>query len=265
MQKTQQESRQTSALVIISSALANVLLGASSVYWRALNDVSSLTLVAYRVSLSTLILAFLIFTFQRFNQIERYTLKLIRLHCIASLLIAISWGVFIWSSINGYILESGLGYLLAPFISVTLGTMIYRERVSTGKALFTFLVFGLVALLMVLIDNLNHGTYILIALTWGLYTYLKKSTSLDAVNGLFIETLFLTSCLVPAIFLLDLPITQLSELGTLSSTLIWLAGGISTLPLLMFSYSTGKIPLSLTGFLQFLLPLTLITIALVSP
>lgn len=46
--------------------------------------------------------------------------------------------------------------------------------------------------------------------------------------------------------------------------LIWLAGVVSTTPLILFSYATGKVPLSLTGFLQFILPLTLIAVSLIT-
>lgn len=45
---------------------------------------------------------------------------------------------------------------------------------------------------------------------------------------------------------------------------IWLAGVVSVTPLLMFSFATNKIPLSLTGFLQFILPLTLFSIGIFS-
>ncbi len=45
-----------------------------------------------------------------------------------------------------------------------------------------------------------------------------------------------------------------------SSGLIWLAGLISIIPLLMFSFATGKMPLALTGLIQFTLPIALLTI-----
>lgn len=247
---------------IILSGLANVLLGISSLYWRTLGEISSTTLVAYRVVLSALILTFFILIFRCANQIKHYTIKLICLHSIASILIAINWGAFIWASINGYLLESGLGYLLAPFISVVLGAVVYREPMVARKTVSTAVAFGAIAVLIISTKHLNHLTYLLIASTWGAYTYIKKSTSLDAINGLLIETLFLTACLALAMTLFELPVAWPSELPTQSSYLIWLAGGVSIVPLLMFSYATGKIPLSLTGFIQFMLPLTLFTLAL---
>ncbi|MGY2253314.1 hypothetical protein [Pseudomonas reactans] len=105
-------------------------------------------------------------------------------------MIAFNWGAFIWSSINDHLLESGLGYLLAPFISIGMGCLIYHEPITPRKILSTIVALSSVAFLIFLSENLNHWTYLLIATTWGSYTYLKKTTSLDAISGLFIETFF---------------------------------------------------------------------------
>ncbi|KAA6180378.1 EamA family transporter [Pseudomonas veronii] len=262
--KTQLTPPSRHCLAIALSGLANLFLGASSLYWRALNDIQPTTLVAYRVALSCAILTLLLLIFRRFNQTKIFTARLIATHCIASFFILINWGVFIWSSINGYILESGLGYLLAPFISIALGALVYHERMTPHKALSVLIAFSAIAFLMIFSKDLNHWIYLLIAATWGLYTYIKKSTSLNAVNGLFVETVFLTTCLAFAIWVFDLSIIWPNELPSRAAPLIWLAGLVSVIPLLIFSFATGKIPLSLTGLLQFTLPLTLLTIGWLS-
>lgn len=41
----------------------------------------------------------------------------------AAALVVINWGTFIWASIHGHILESGLGYMLAPFVAIAVGTL----------------------------------------------------------------------------------------------------------------------------------------------
>lgn len=251
-------------LPILCSGLANILLGTSSLYWKALGDIPPITLVSYRVVLSAITLSAFILLCRNTHAIKHLPPKLIRLHCMASLFIAINWGAFIWSSINGHILESGLGYLLAPFISIALGAIIYNESISRTRALSTLAAFTGVALLIAFTPHLNHWVYLTIALSWGAYTHLKKSTVLDAVNGLCVETLFLTVCMALAISLLKLPIMAPNEFSAGPNQLIWLAGGVSAIPLLMFSYATGKIPLSITGFLQFTLPLTLIAISVVT-
>lgn len=251
-------------LSIMLSGLAQFFLGASSLYWRELGEVPPTTLVAYRIILSTAIISPFVLIYRRSLCKNLLKPKTLILHCTAALFIATNWGVFIWASINGHILESGLGYLLAPFISVVLGVVIYREALKTRETVSICVAFTSIALFILLTENLNHWTYLSIAATWGAYTYLKKSSSLDAINGIFIETLFLTTCLALAIWLLDFRILLPGELTSKSTRLIWLAGAVSTTPLIFFSYATGKIPLSVTGLLQFILPLTLITISLIT-
>lgn len=249
-------------LPIILSGLAHFFLGASSLYWRKLSEVPPTTLVTYRIILSTAIISLFILLFRRTIHKDLFKPKTLIMHCFASLFLAANWGLFIWSSINGHFLESGLGYFLAPFISVALGVAIYREAVKPREISSICAALSAITLFILLTDSLNHWTYLLIAATWGAYTYIKKASPLDAVNGIFIETLFLTICLALTIWLFDFKFLHPSELTSKSTQLIWLAGAVSTTPLLLFSYATGKIPLSLTGLLQFILPFTLIAISL---
>lgn len=260
--KPQDDLHSPHAPSILLAGAANVLLGLSSLYWRELDGIQTFTIVAYRILLSAAILTLLIPLLKLHHRLSTVTLKIIGLHGAASLLIALNWGTFIWSSVNGSILESGIGYLLAPFIAIVLGALIYREGINTRKIISISIALGLVALLILSTHHLNHWTYLLISASWSLYTLIKKITPLDVVSGLFIEMLFLATLFSLLFLLYDTPVIPVEEAAPHSNALIWLAGGVSTAPLLMFSYATKKLSLSQTGFLQFILPLTLTTIAL---
>lgn len=249
-------------LPVMLSLLAQFLLGASSLYWRELSEVPPATIVAYRIILSTAIITLFILICRHPLHKSLLKPKSLTLHCTASFFLVTNWCAFIWSSINGYILESGLGYLLAPFISIILGFSIYQEKVKKREAISICISLTTITLLMFTTDHLNHLTYLSITASWGAYTYIKKASRLDAISGTLIESLFLTICLTLAIWLFDLKLLQPDQLTSPSTRLIWLAGIVSVSPLIMFSYATGKIPLSLTGLLQFTLPLTLIIISL---
>src|SRR5262245_42037139 len=49
----------------------------------------------------------------------------------STLLIAINWGVYIFSVMNGRMLESSLGYYMNPLVNVLLGVAILGERLET--------------------------------------------------------------------------------------------------------------------------------------
>ncbi|MGC6372204.1 protein RarD [Pseudomonas sp. K2I15] len=241
---------------------ANILLGVSSLYWRELSDVSPQTLVAYRIILSLLLLSVIVFSRNGFYEIRKIKIELLALHCLASLLVAANWTAFIWASVNGHILESGFGYLLAPLLSIAMGVFFYHESLRTTQVISIIIALCSAVLLILYSDELNHWTYIVIATTWGAYTCFKKATPLNATNGLFVETAFLSICLTLIIIIYGWAPAWPNELSTQSCLIIWLAGAISIIPLMMFASATSKIPLSMMGFFQFILPTTQLIVAL---
>ena len=250
------------AMAICLGIGANILLGAPSLYWRELSDVLPQTLVAYRIILSLVLLSFIVYLKEGLYEIRKTKIAALASQCIASLLVAANWTAFIWASVNGYILESGFGYLLAPLVSIAIGVFCYRETLRKTQVLSIIIALCSSALLILYSDELNHWTYIVIATTWGAYTCFKKTTPLNAINGLFIETAFLSTCLIFIIMIYDWTPAWPNELSTQSSFIIWLAGAVSIVPLIMFSSATRKIPLSMMGFFQFVLPTTQLTVAL---
>lgn len=251
----------TCTTAIFAGGAANILLGMSSLYWRKLNEISPQVLVAFRILLSLIALSIIIFIKQDFHQIKKTNFKTLCLHCGASLLVAANWATFIWASTHGNIIESGFGYLLAPLLSITMGVIFYHEPLRPIPTA-TLVIISISALLLVLFSHeLNPWIYIVIATTWGSYTCLKKATPLNSINGLFIETLFLSLGLALIFLLFDWAFAWPEDLSFRSKSLIWLAGGISVIPLIMFAYAISKLPLSTTGFFQFILPLTQLTVA----
>lgn len=110
--------------------------------------------------------------------------------------------------------------------------------------------------------ELNPWVYLVIGITWGAYAGLKKATTLDAVSGLFCETAMLSVALGIS---LSMSVTVLRLPHSLpNSTLLVLAlcGVISVLPLCLFSFAAARLPLSVVGFFQFVLPTTQLVVAL---
>lgn len=248
---------------MLAGISANVFLGASSLYWKALGTIPATTLLGYRILASLLILAIVLTARRSFKiLIGKFTLRLVLLHSGAAALVVINWGAFIWASIPGHVVESGLGYLIAPFVAIGVGAIWLRERMSAAR-LFGI---GAIVLAMILLllnsGELKHGVYLIIGSTWGGYACLKKMTSLNPLYGLFVETCVLTA-LMPLLLWLG-PFTLVLPAGLEASTLVLLAlcGIVSVVPLALFSFAAAKLPLSVMGFFQFVLPSTQLIVAL---
>ncbi|MGY2260959.1 hypothetical protein [Pseudomonas sp. SDO55104_S430] len=101
----------------LSGVLANLLLGLSSVFWKYIGSLSAIALVGYRVYFSLLTVLVVLYACGRMRSLfSRLRLKLFVIHASAAILIAVNWGVFIWASIHGRVLENSIGYLLAPLL-----------------------------------------------------------------------------------------------------------------------------------------------------
>ena len=230
----------------LAGVIANIILGASSLYWKALGDISPQTLLCYRILISLLtIAAILAINHDLRSIINRISLRLLIVHTLAAVFVVINWGTFIWASINGHVLESGLGYLLAPFVAITVGAFALGEKLSLTRLLALMIIAIAVSYLFTNSSDLSHWVYITIGITWGGYACLKKLTTLDSFSGLLVETSVLT-VFIPLMVLI-LPIT-LSLPNTISFSkimLLGLCGLVSVIPLALFAFAASRLALSI--------------------
>lgn len=95
---------------------------------------------------------------------------------------------------------------------------------------------------------------LVLAISWGVYSLLKKSLNLGALEGLSIET---TLALLPNLaYLIWLENQGRAQFGnSLGLTLLLLSAGIVTVvPLLLFNGATTRLPLAIIGLLQYITP-----------
>ncbi len=173
--------------------------------------------------------------------------------CVSAALIGANWSLYIWAINSGRVLECSLGYYITPLMNMAAGALIFREKIDR---------FGLIAIALAAVGvtfqavALGHLPVISLALavTFGAYAIVRKRVDADAQTGLFIECLLLA---IPSVMYVAWLQTQGgSHFVGLSTAAFWLlaCGPITALPLMLFSWSARRIPLSLMGFLQFMGP-----------
>ena len=251
-------------LPIFMAFFANFLLGASALYWQIFADISPITLVVYRVIFSFVLLMGFIICFAKIKHIiARVNFKLLALHSVAALFVAINWGAFIWASIHGSVLESGLGYLIAPVITMLIGMLIFRETISRENlGAITCIALALM-ILMLSQSDLTHWVYWTIGLTWGGYTILKKATTLTAIDGLLFETFALLIIIFAAQLTIDVKHIEISLNVLNANPLLYLCGIVSLTPLIMFAFAARKLNAYNMGAIQFVLPTTQLIISII--
>jgi len=240
--------------------------GILPLYWRLLDDIAPLHLLAFRILLSAILLGTILSLQKNFAWLTIFKdKKSACLLILASLILCINWGLFIWAINNGRVIETALGYYINPLLSVVLGLLFFKEKLS----LLQWTAFGL-ACLGVLILTLLSGSLpwisLVLAVCFAFYGALKKKIKLPSMESLAAETL---AAAPVGIFLLLIRIDtadglrlipdpqNLSYIMALSlAVLIPLAfsGFLTSLPLYCFGHGAKLLPLSSLGFFQFIAP-----------
>ncbi len=107
--------------------------------------------------------------------------------------------------------------------------------------------------------TISYGTLpwvaLSLALTFGFYGLLKKTTTLDALNGLSLE---MAVVFLPALAYLlyreSLGVGAFGQAGLSTILLLAGSGAVTAVPLLLFTKAAQKIPLSMVGLLFYMTP-----------
>ena len=244
---------------IIYTAGAYVLWGILPIYWKFINDVSALEILAHRVIWSFIFVLMIVLLLKRkllknFFQVQMSQKKTWFGLLLASLFISINWLTYIFAVNTNHIVEASLGYYINPIIAVMLGVLVLREKVNVLQAV-SFVIAGIGVIYMTLSVGKLPWISLLLALSFGFYGLSKKLIKVDSILGLLLETLFVLPFAL--MFLAYLGVTDQHSFatGSLNNDLFLLGSGIATaLPLLWFGIGAQKIPLYMVGFLQYISP-----------
>jgi chloramphenicol-sensitive protein RarD len=230
--------------------------GLFPIYWKWLHQVPAMQLLAHRIVWSFLLLAVVLAVVRQWRafRAEAMNWHTIRIYFVAALLLSINWFTYVWAVNAGYIVETSLGYFINPLLSVLLGVFILHEHLRRVQ----WIAVGLAAAGVIYL-TLAYGSppwiALILAFSFGLYGFVKKTAPLGALHGLTLETGIL---FVP--MLLYLIFAEINGQGVFLhtdsvSTLLMIGAGIVTVvPLLMFASAVRSIPLSLIGILQYIAP-----------
>jgi chloramphenicol-sensitive protein RarD len=241
---------------ILYAVGAYTIWGFLPVYWKALQSIPSLELVAHRMAWS-LVFVVGVLAFRGGWQWLKPALKnnRVRLTFLATgLLIGTNWSIYIWAVNAGFIVETSLGYFINPLVSVMLGVIFFRERLRLGQSL----AIG-IAVVGVLYLAISYGTLpwiaLSLALTFGLYGLLKKTTALDALNGLSLEmAVVFWPALAYLLYRESVGVAALGQANLFTILLLAGSGALTAIPLLLFSKAAQEIPLSMVGLLFYMTP-----------
>jgi chloramphenicol-sensitive protein RarD len=230
--------------------------GLFPLYWPLLLPSSPLEILAGRFVWSFVFLVLLL-TVTRAWSVMGPVLRSRRrmlLLLLAAMLVTVNWGTYIWAVNNEHVVESSLGYFINPLVSVLLGVVVLRESLRPMQ----WTAFGIAASAVVVL-TVGYGRLpwiaFVLAFSFGMYGLVKKVAGVDAVPSLTVETSYLLP--VGLVYLTWLQVNGSLQFGHVSpghTVLMLLVGVATALPLLAFTASAIRIPLSMVGLLQYIAP-----------
>lgn len=246
----------TERSALIAGFAAFGFWGFIPIYWKFLAGVSAREILAHRFVWTTAFLVFLLSLQGRWPEVRAHVRSRRAIgYCIASgLAVSLNWLTFIWAVNVGRVLETSLGYFMAPLVNVLFGAIFLRERLTR---------FQLLAVLLVTIAVLNltfgYGRFpwiaVILCLSWGVYGLLRKLSGTAAIPGLFLETILLTPVAVAFLILLHARGAGTIGFEHRTISLLLISTGIVTgLPLVWFGHAARHLRLTTIGFLQYLAP-----------
>ena len=234
---------------------AYMIWGVLPLYWQLVEEAGAYEILAHRGIWSLLICISLLALRKQLKSayVMVRSSRTLSLLFLASGLLTINWGVYIWSVTVNRVVEAALGYYITPLINVTFGVLLLREKLRPSQWIAVALAAAGVVILTLGYRSLPWIALVL-AISWGSYSLIKKSLNLGALETLSLETLF--AFLPNLVFLFIIQGNGSAEFGSTwtISILLFGAGAATVIPLLLFNGSTTRLPLSTVGLLQYITP-----------
>jgi len=184
---------------------------------------------------------------------------------VAGALVVVNWSVYVYAVLAGHTTDAAVGYFINPLVTVALGLIVLRERVTPIQKVA--LALGIVAVVILVIGQRSVPIVSLtLALTFGLYSLVKKDVAarVDPLAGMAIETAAVSPVLLG--YYAYLVATSSTSFHAIASSdgsgfswpihlaLLVGAGALTMIPLIMFASAARGLTLGTMGFLQYLGP-----------
>ncbi|MSO93620.1 MAG: EamA family transporter RarD [Rhodospirillales bacterium] len=226
------------------------------VYFKAVDHVLPSEVAAHRILWSMALLGILLIPFARWPRVwATFASRPLMLRLAASAMaLSGSWLVYIWAIANDRIVESSLGYFINPLFNVMLGVLLLKE----GLRRWQWVAVGLAAAgvgVLVVQQGAIPWVALALPLTFGMYGLLRKTTVVDPMAGLFVETLLVSPlAIVWLLYLASQGMLAFAHTGVATDALLLLTSVITVGPLLLFIQGARRLTLATLGFFQYLAP-----------
>lgn len=239
-----------------AGVVAYVGWGLLTIYWKAINGFDAIELIGWRVLTAAGVMAVIV-TMRRSWASVLATLRAPRTLPVvvaAAVLLAINWLVYVLAVVNEHILEVALGYFMAPLGTMMIGLLVLGEARSRLQYLALALAAAAVVVLTVSYGQVPYAAAV-IAVSWSLYGLVKRRLQLPAAEGFAAESFVLAlPAAITVLVMASRPGSVPDAAGGVELVLVLGTGLITALPLMLFAVAAARVPFTLLGPIQYIVP-----------
>ena len=242
---------------ILYTCIASIFWGLPQpLFFNELNHVDTLEIVLHRGLWSFVILFLILLSFTNLDEFYNLfkSFKKIFVLTVTACLIASNWACFIYAVGQERVQDASMGYFITPMISIILGNIFLKEKLTTYKTTAVFLMFFAIVYLFLSLNEFPI-LIILIGSTWAVYGLLRKHIMVKPSIGLLYETFIISFFSIPYLFFMFINgESNFVSINLKTTIFLILTGGVTIFPLFFFNLGLKYIQLGLAGVLFYLAP-----------
>ncbi len=253
-QVTEQHAEQRAG--IIAGIAAFAIWGLLTIYWKQLHGFNAFELIGWRITASAITMAIVLTATRRwrFLAVLRHDRALLSRVGAAAVLLTVNWTTYVWAVVHDHVLETALGYFIAPLGTVTVGVLVLHEPLR--MALKIALAFATAA---VVVLTISYGGVPWLALavagSWTIYGYIKKHVPLNPVESMAAESFILVGPALALALIFARHANSLPNSASHKELAFAAFSGLATVgPLMLFAYAAQRMPLTIIGPMQYIVP-----------
>ena len=226
------------------------------IYFKFVSFASPIELTIHRTLWTALLLIFTTTYYKKWPEFIKIckSWNTIILLFLTGLLVSVNWFTWLYSISVNNMLDASLGYYIFPIFSVFLGKIFLNEKINKNKMISIVLIFIPIIYMIIGFKNIPW-IGLTVAITFSLYTLIRKKINISSDLGLFFETLLISPI---ALILFCLLVSNNTNIFGFSnpdlSFYLFFSGFMTLVPLFMYIKGFKLIGIGPASMIFFLTP-----------
>ncbi|WP_197383103.1 EamA family transporter RarD [Mycolicibacterium mengxianglii] len=223
-------------------------------FFPLLKPAGSFEVLAHRIVWTLALMVAVIAAVRRFGDLRTITGRVWLLLVLASGLISVNWVIYVYAVNNGHVVDAALGYFINPLVSVALGMLLFREKLTRAQGVALGIAVTAVVILAVQVGS-PPWIALGLAFSFGLYGAVKKAVPTDPRVSVGIESAIAAPVAIAYIAVIEIGGQgHFVGSGSWHTALMVLSGPVTAIPLLFFAAAAQRLPLVTLGLLMYITP-----------